>query len=47
MHASKERLKEKVAAGLPADDSEQTAHALNQWSRRQAEMLVQLLQAHQ
>ena len=46
MRANRERLKEKVAAELPADDSEQTAQALNLWSRRQAEMLVQLLQAH-
>jgi hypothetical protein len=45
VRASKERLKEKVAAELPADDGEQTMQALNQWSRRQAEMLVELLQA--
>jgi hypothetical protein len=43
VRANKERLKEEVAAELPADDAEPTAQALNQWSRRQAEMLVDLL----
>ena len=47
VHAGKELLKQQVTAGLPADDPEQTAQALNQWSRRHAEMLVELLQAHQ
>jgi hypothetical protein len=44
MRASKELLKEKIAAELPADDSEETAHALDKWSKQQAEMLVELLQ---
>ena len=43
VRASKERLKKNVAAELPADDAERTAQALNRWSRRQAEMLVDLL----
>ena len=44
MRASKELLREKIAAELPADDSEETAQALNQWSERQAKKLVDLLQ---
>jgi len=44
MRASKEVLKEKVAAELPADDSDQKAQALNKWSKQQAEMLIELLQ---
>ena len=44
MHASKEQLQEKLAANLSTDDSEKTAQALNQWSKQQAEMLVELLQ---
>ncbi len=46
-HASKELLKEKVAAGLSADKPKRTTQALNQWARQQAEMLVELLQAMQ
>ncbi|MBL7038935.1 MAG: hypothetical protein ISR77_09915 [Pirellulaceae bacterium] len=44
MRASKELLKEKIAAELPADDSEKTAQALNKWSELQAGMLIELLQ---
>jgi hypothetical protein len=46
VHASKEQLREKVTAKLPEADPEHTARALDQWSRLQAEMLVQLLQSH-
>ena len=44
VHASKELLKEKIAAELPADDFEETAQALNKWSGQQAEMVIELLQ---
>lgn len=44
VHASKELLKERIAAELLTDDSEATSQALNQWSGRQAEVLVELLQ---
>ena len=43
-HASKELLKEKVdRRACPRHDPEETAQTLNQWSGRQAEMLVELL----
>lgn len=44
VRASKELLKEKIAAELPTDASEETAQVLNNWSGRQAEMLIELLQ---
>jgi hypothetical protein len=44
VHASKELLKEKTAAELSVDDSEETARALDEWSKQQAGMLVELLQ---
>jgi len=44
VRASKEQLKAEIA-GLPGNAPEQTAQALNQWSKRQAEMLLELLQA--
>ncbi len=47
VRASKEQLKKKLAGELPTNGPEQTAQALNQWSKRQAEMLVELLQTPQ
>jgi len=47
VHASKELLKEKIAAELPADDAAETAQALDEWSKQQAEMLMELLQGLQ
>ena len=44
---SKELLKKKIAAELPVDDAEETAQALNRWSGRQAQMLIELLQESQ
>ena len=44
-HASKELLKEKVTAGLSVDKPERAVQILDQWAQRQAEMLVELLQA--
>ena len=46
-HASKELLKDKVAAGLSADKPEREAQVLDQWAQQQAEMLVELLQTLQ
>jgi len=46
-HASKELLKDKVAAGVSADKPEREAQVLEQWAQRQAEMLVELLQTLQ
>ena len=46
VHTSKEQLRKKLAAKLLEADPEDTAQALDQWSRRQAEMLVRLLQSH-
>jgi hypothetical protein len=47
VRASKELLTEKTAAELSADDSEETARALNKWSKQQAEMLIELLHGSQ
>ena len=47
VYASKELLQEKIAANLPADDPEETARALNKWSKQQAETLMDLLQESQ
>jgi hypothetical protein len=47
VRASKEQLKQKLAAELPKNGPEQTAQALDEWSKRQAETLVELLQTQQ
>lgn len=43
MRVSKELLKQKIEADLPADDFGEAAQALNKWSKQQAEMLMELL----
>ena len=42
-HVAKELLTEKVTASLSASKTDKTAQTLNQWSARQAEMLVERL----
>lgn len=42
-HASKERLRDKVLASVPADGAQQAAELLDPWMQQQAEALLELL----